>query len=90
MAVFTLKAVIDHYITLSSPVYLCFLDASKAFDRVNYWCLYKKLYVPVVYTRFLIAWYCTQQFFVHGEMFLVCLFLHLMVSDRVASYHLTF
>ena len=67
MAVFTLKAVIDYYITSSSPVYLCFLDASKAFDRVNYWCLFKKLYnrnVPVVYIRFLIAWYCTQQFFV--------------------------
>ena len=67
MAVFTLKAVIDHYITSSSPVYLCFLDASKDFDRVNYWCLFKKLYnrnVPVVYIRFLIAWYCTQQFFV--------------------------
>ena len=30
-------AVRDHYITSSSPVYLCFLDASKAFDRVNYW-----------------------------------------------------
>ena len=67
MAVFTLKAVIDHYITSSSPVYICFLDASKAFDRVNYWCLFKKLYnrnVPVVYIRFLIAWCCTQQFFV--------------------------
>ena len=58
MAVFTLKAVIDHYITSSSPVYLCFLDASKDFDSVNYWCLFKKLYnrnVPVVYIRFLIA-----------------------------------
>ena len=43
MAVFTLKPVIDHYITSSSPVYLCFLDASKAFDRVNYWCLFKKI-----------------------------------------------
>ena len=67
MAVFTLKAVIDHYITSSSPVYLCFRDASKYFDHVNYWCLFKKLYnrnVPVVYIRFLIAWYCAQQFFV--------------------------
>ena len=67
MAVFTLKAAIDHYITSSSPVYLCFLDASNAFDHVNYWCLFNKLYhrnVPLVYIRFLMAWYCTQQFFV--------------------------
>ena len=94
MAVFTLKAVIDHYITSSSPVYLCFLDASKAFDRVNYWCLFKKLYnrnVPVVYIRFLIAWYGTQQFFVRwGNVLSVPFFLHLMVPDRVASYHLYF
>ena len=42
-------------------------NASKAFDRVNYWCLLKKLHnrnVPVVYIWFLIAWYCTQHFFV--------------------------
>ena len=31
----TLKNII-HYISRGSPVYLCFLDASKVFDRVNY------------------------------------------------------
>ena len=36
MAVFKMKVVIDHNITLSSQVYLCFLDASKAFNCVKY------------------------------------------------------
>ncbi len=67
MCVFTLKSVIDLYISSSSPVYVCYMDASKAFDKVNFWCLFEKLQqrnVPSIYVRFLMAWYCTQQFVV--------------------------
>ena len=35
--VVTLKSVIKYYTQQSTPVYSCFLDASKAFDRVNHW-----------------------------------------------------
>ena len=35
MCVFILKNVIDYYESLSSPVYICYMDASKAFDNVN-------------------------------------------------------
>jgi len=38
LCVWTLKNIIQYYTSRGSPVYLCFLDASKAFDRVNYWC----------------------------------------------------
>ena len=36
MCIFTLKSVIKYYTQQSTPVYSCFLDASKAFDRVNH------------------------------------------------------
>ena len=31
------------YKSQSTSIYVCFMDASKAFDRVNYWLLFKKL-----------------------------------------------
>ena len=34
---------IEYYKQNSSPVLLCYLDATKAFDRVNNWLLFKKL-----------------------------------------------
>ena len=65
MAVFTVKSVIDMYKVSSSPVYICLLDASKAFDRINYWYLFRKLVernMAAIYVRFLMCWYCTQEF----------------------------
>ena len=46
-------------------MYSCFLDASKALDRVNHWTLFRKLLnrgVPVVLIRILLYWYRTQTF----------------------------
>ena len=39
----TVTSVIKNYIRQNSPVYTCFLDASKAFDRITHWTLFKKL-----------------------------------------------
>ena len=39
----TVKSVIKYYNFGNSPVFTCFLDASKAYDRVNHWTLFKKL-----------------------------------------------
>lgn len=67
MCVFTMKSILDFYITSSSPIYLCFIDSSKAFDRVNYQCLFTKLInrkVPIIIARFFMEWYCTQEFVV--------------------------
>ena len=40
MCTFILKDTVEYFISNSSPVYLCYVDASKAFDRVNFWHLF--------------------------------------------------
>ena len=42
LCIYTLKEVIDFYKSQSTSIYVCFMDASKAFDRVNHWLLFKK------------------------------------------------
>lgn len=67
MCVYTFKQVIEYYKSKSSPMYICFLDASKAFDRVNHKLLFKKLLdrnVPCLIVRVLLFWYVNQCFFV--------------------------
>ena len=67
MAVFSLKETIHYYRSRGSPVYLCFLDARKAFDRVNHWTLFKKLIdrgVPNSVIKTLVFWYRTQEMIV--------------------------
>ena len=43
MSTFALNETISHYTKNDSPVYALFLDASKAFDRLNYVKLFNKL-----------------------------------------------
>ena len=67
MCVWSLKNIIQYYTSRGSPVYLCFLDASKAFDRVNYWKLFRKLLIrgtPGYIVKLLMYWYTTQEFVV--------------------------
>ena len=67
LCVYTLKQVVDYFRSNSSPVYICFLDASKEFDRVNYDILCKKLAscnLPNVIVRILHVWFSRQCFYV--------------------------
>jgi len=67
MCVYTLKQVIEYYQSLSSPVYVAFMDASKAFDKINHFHLMAKLIqcnVPIIIVRLLYFWYKTQNFMV--------------------------
>ena len=61
--VFLYKQAISYYVNQNSPVFSTFLDASKAFYRVNHKLLFKKLSnrnVPAYFVRLLAYWYSTQ------------------------------
>ena len=63
MCIYTVKSVVKYCTCQNSPVYTCFLDASKAFDRISHWTLYKKLIAcntPLLIVRILIFWYQRQ------------------------------
>jgi hypothetical protein len=67
LAIFALKQTIEYYRDRDSPVFLCFLDAKKAFDRVNHWTLFKKLIergAPLHIVKLLVFWYREQEFIV--------------------------
>ena len=83
------KEVIDFYHSESTSIYLCFMDASKAFDRVNHWTLFQKLIdrgTPLIFVRIIMQWYATQKACVRGLLYRTTLSLQ-MVFHRVESCH---
>ena len=41
LCIHTLTEIVEYYKSHSTSVYMCFMDASKTFDRVNHWTLFK-------------------------------------------------
>jgi len=61
------KKSVDYYTRKGSHVFTCFVDLSKAFDKVNYWKLFHKLLVDniaVPFVYLLAFWYTNQSAFV--------------------------
>lgn len=59
-----MKRTVEHYINRGSHVFACFVDLSKAFDKVNYWKLFNKLLddnVNASIVRVLAFWYTRQE-----------------------------
>ena len=91
MCTFTLNETVSYYTKNGSSVYALFLDASKAFDRLNYIKLFEKLIAkgmcPVT-VRALLNMYMSQKIQVKSsgmDSFLMPLE-YLMVLDRVGFY----
>ena len=64
ICIFTVKSNIKYYTGHNTPMYTCFLDANKAFDRVNHWTLFTKLIysgISLLIVCILVFWYQTQQ-----------------------------
>ncbi len=65
LAIYTVKQVAHHYVRHNTPVYACYLDASKAFDKVNHFLLLKKLCdrgLSGTIVGFLKFWFRSQRF----------------------------
>ena len=53
---FSVKSSIQYYNYYGSHVYTCFLNASKAFDRINHWTMFEQIIlrnVPIILIRIL-------------------------------------
>ena len=83
MCIFSLKQIIEYYNFYNSPVYVCYLDASTAFDNINhcYW-FYKLLdnNVPCIIVQLLITWYSCQKYVVRWAL---CISTSFYVSNGV-------
>ena len=58
------ERLIEFYKRRNTTVFVTFLDASKAFDRIDYWRLFTKLidkHVPLFVIKLLVFWYSQQQ-----------------------------
>ena len=58
------KRTVDYFTTQGSHVFVCFIDFTKAFDKVNYWKLFCKLLddcINVNIVSILAFWYSKQQ-----------------------------
>ena len=58
---------IEYLKSRNTSVFVTFLDASKAYDKIDHWQLFNKLlniYVPVFIVNILVYWYSRQEMFI--------------------------
>ena len=85
----TYKMTLELFIIDGCCMYVTYIDASKAFDRVNHRTLFTKLIkgvAPRWRIRALCHWYCKQSLCVEWESVLSDFFLLTMVLDREELY----
>ena len=65
--IYTLKEIVENHRSLNGSMFMGFLDASKAFDRLKHSLLFQKLIdrkVPGYIIRIMIYWYASQTMYV--------------------------
>ena len=63
MCIFSAKSIMKYCTEHGSPVFTCFLDEFKAFDRINHWTLFRKMIdseMPLIIVRIIMFWYQSQ------------------------------
>ena len=92
--IYVLKEIIDSYRVMNGSVFTCFLDASKAFDRVNHRILFTKLGnrgTPQYIIRILSFWYANQQMCIRwGGTYIPLPSVYLMASGKAAFSRLIY
>ena len=79
---YALKEFIEHYKSTNTTLFVTFLDASKAFDRIDHWVLLKKLIakdVPLLIKRLILYWYSTNICALDGETHFLLYLVYRMV-----------
>ena len=64
ICIYTLTEFIEYFKSRFTSVYVSFLDASKAFDKISHWTLFRKLVdrcVPLYLVMILCYWYQKQE-----------------------------
>ena len=82
LCIYALKEYIEYYKNRNASVFVTMLDASKAFDRVNFWLLFQKLLsknVPLFLVGMVAMWYTYQKMCIRWAM----QFLHLLLFPIV-------
>ena len=47
LCIYALSQLIEYFKSRSTSVYVAFLDASKAFDKISHWTLFRKLSIEI-------------------------------------------
>jgi len=69
LCTFSFKQTVEYYTSKGSHVFVCFADFSKAFDRVNYWKLFRRLIddgLSYLIVSWLAYWYSHQRVCVYN------------------------
>ena len=88
MCIFSAKSIMKYYTEHGSPVFTCFLDASKAFDRINHWTLFRKMIdskMSLIIVRIIMFWYQSQLVCVKWGKVASIFFVFPMVCGKVVS-----